>query len=147
MALWHGTSIERLDSILREGLRPGSYVIATFDLASSFAWLFGADTGGVVLRLVPVAYSRLRRDPEDQTGSTAFIIDQGTKAEEIAEVHRLDRPAWLSGELIESCCRARDLSREVRALYDSGHPRRTALEAQEVGPVWQTVMQGLSSPG
>lgn len=37
MIVWHGTTIENKDAILREGLRPNSYAARTRELASSYA--------------------------------------------------------------------------------------------------------------
>jgi hypothetical protein len=59
MIVYHGTTIDCLDSIQREGLRPGSFVSADRALASQYSWLramtLGAD-GCVLIELdVPSA--------------------------------------------------------------------------------------------
>jgi hypothetical protein len=43
--VYHGTSIENRESIEREGLRPNSYVAATFELAMTWARTRGMERG------------------------------------------------------------------------------------------------------
>jgi len=43
--VYHGTTIENKDSILREGLRPNSYVASTLDLAVEWARTRGLSRG------------------------------------------------------------------------------------------------------
>ena len=59
MIVYHGTTIDTLESIQREGLRPGSFVSADRALAGQYSWLramtLGAD-GCVLIELdVPSA--------------------------------------------------------------------------------------------
>lgn len=45
MIVYHGTTIEYQESILREGLRPNSYVARTLDLAVNYAHTRGLARG------------------------------------------------------------------------------------------------------
>jgi hypothetical protein len=57
MIVFHGTTVDCLDSIYREGLRPRSFVAHTRALAGEYAWLramsLGADACAVIELDVP----------------------------------------------------------------------------------------------
>jgi RNA:NAD 2'-phosphotransferase (TPT1/KptA family) len=59
MIVFHGTTIDRLPGIQREGLRPGSYVARDRALASDYAWhraiTLGADACVIIELDVPDA--------------------------------------------------------------------------------------------
>ena len=59
MIVFHGTTIDCLDSIRREGLRPGSFVSDTRALAGEYSWhralTLGADGCAVIELDVPDA--------------------------------------------------------------------------------------------
>jgi RNA:NAD 2'-phosphotransferase (TPT1/KptA family) len=59
MIVYHGTTVDCLDSIQRDGLRPGSFVSADRALAGQYSWLramtLGADACVVIELDVPSA--------------------------------------------------------------------------------------------
>jgi len=93
--LWHGTSSNLADSILQEGLRPGSHW-GSLEVAEYFAERNCAEHGGrpVLIRLPVSAFSREDFMVDEQMVDFPVFDDYDVRAMAYEEVEAEGEPTW-----------------------------------------------------